>query len=516
MATINGITGSQYAIGTEGYLDRSYQYATSSYEAEDRIRPDLIICPANKDEIAIALKYARSRNIAVAIRTGGHQYSGASSTNAPNIQLDLKSTFKAGDDLSYFEVDNTAFIRTSVSWSLAEFSLFLQKHHAFVPHGQCVDVHLGGHVQTGGYGQLGRSFGLLGDHVISLEIVDHEGAFKEVTKESDPELFHAILGGSPGNLCVITHFTINVYRDQDYVGSRGLKSLYWYNPKTLKRLLDILVEMSEDENFPRNYDYCVSVLSSSNKLLDYFHEIDLDIKMREHHPEIYGKDGDPYWPRMIIVYAQWVPFSPTDVCDMGWFERIRTGSLLGLKVGEKPMSMLSGDWLFRNTREFDYPYVKSTHLTDSKTLGTSGWSSWVAGRVDEIMTKDESRCWISAQFQCFGGKESKFFTNRNNGTAYSWRDSTVCATMDCFYGLGYQQIAEDWHNRNEQEAIGPNGVFCMHDRRVLWGSFDNYNLDATWRCYYEDKAKYDRLRKARRLADPHGVLTPNTFSVARH
>jgi hypothetical protein len=180
------------------------------------------------------------------------------------------------------------------------------------------------------------------------------------------------------------------------------------------------------------------------------------------------------------------------------------------------MSLLSGDWLFRNTREFDYPYVKSTHLTDSKTLGASGWSSWVAGRVDEVMTKDKSRCWISAQFQCFGGKESKFFTNRSNGTAYSWRDSTVCATMDCFYAPGYKQMAEDWHNRNEQEAIGPNCVFCTHDRRVLWGSFDNYNLDATWRCYYEDETKYDRLRKARRLADPHGVLTPNTFSVARH
>ena len=50
-----------------------------------------------------------------------------------------------------------------------------------------------------------RTFGLLGDQVLSLEIIDHEGTIKELTKESDPELFHAILGGSPGNLTVITH-----------------------------------------------------------------------------------------------------------------------------------------------------------------------------------------------------------------------------------------------------------------------------------------------------------------------
>lgn len=52
-------------------------------------------------------------------------------------------------------------------------------------------VHLGGHVQTGGYGQLGRSFGLLGDHVLSLEIIDHEGQEREITKAGDPEMFYA-------------------------------------------------------------------------------------------------------------------------------------------------------------------------------------------------------------------------------------------------------------------------------------------------------------------------------------
>lgn len=54
-----------------------------------------------------------------------------------------------------------------------------------------LQVHLGGHVQTGGYGQLGRSFGLLGDHVLSLEIIDHEGQEREITRAGDPEMFYA-------------------------------------------------------------------------------------------------------------------------------------------------------------------------------------------------------------------------------------------------------------------------------------------------------------------------------------
>ncbi|KAH6680928.1 putative FAD-linked oxidoreductase [Halenospora varia] len=513
MATINGVTGNQYTKDTNGYEDAKYQYATSSYATEHRLEPELIVYPTNKNDIALALKYAKSQKVAVAIRTGGHQYSGASSTVAPNIQLNLSTTFRGPDDRRIFEADGQIFVRTSVSWSLGEFNKYLGQHQLFVPHGQCINVHLGGHVQTGGYGQLGRSFGLFGDHVVSLEIVDHEGNIKEVTTATDKELFSAILGGSPGNLGVITHITIKVYRDQDYLGSRGLKSLYWYNPETLRGLLDILVEMSDDDNFSRNYDYCVSVISSSNELLSWVP--DVDERMRVEHPEIYGKDGNPFWPRMIIVYAQWVPFAKTDVCDMGWFNRIRQHSLFDLPVKTKPMSELTAEWLFRNVREFDHPYVKSTHVTNSKTLATDGWASWVSERIDAIVKPEENRCWLSAQFQCFGGKNSKFTTNAGNGTSYSWRDTTICATLDCFYGPGQKQTAEDWHAINDQEAIGPNGKFSKQDRRVLWGSYGSYDLDASWSYYYEDRAKYDRLRKARSVADPDGVFTPNTFCVAR-
>jgi len=354
---------------------------------------------------------------------------------------------------------------------------------------------------------------LLGDHVISLEIVDWEGNVREVTRESDSELFFALLGGSPGNFGVITHFTLKVYRDKDYVGSRGVKSIYWYEPKALKRLLDILVTMSEDDDFPRNYDFCISVLSSSNKLLDFFPEI--DGKMREHHPEIYGENDLPFWPRLIIVYAQWVPFSKTDVPDKGWFDNVRKGSLFDLPVEVKPMSELASKWLFRNTREFDFPYVKSTHVTNSRTLSKDGWAEWVADRIDTIVKPEANKCYISAQLQCFGGKNSMFHRNADNGTGYSWRDTTLCVTLDCFYDKEHRDVAEDWHQVNEEEGCGPQGKLSKDDRRVLWGSFGSYDLDSLWKSYYEDAGKYERLGTTRRRMDPEGTFTPNTFSVAR-
>lgn len=423
MATIEGVSGKQFALGTKDYPDWQYQYATTTYGADHNMEPGLIIQPKSKQDIKLAVLFARKQKKAIAIRTGGHQYSGASSTSKDNILLDLRDTFQGPDDLAYFEKDDKSYVHASVSWSLGKFNAFLGKHKAFVPHGQCTAVHVGGHVQTGGYGQLGRSFGLFGDHIRSLEIIDHAGEEREITRAGDPEQFYAWLGGSPGNLGVLTHFTVEVHRDADYVGSMGLKALHLYDTKKLKHILQILAEMNDNEEIPRNYDLCVSVLSSSFDILGLMGG--LDNKMEEEHPEIFGEDGNPVWPRMIVVYAQFVPFSKDDKPDMKFFERLRTGCWFQTGVKTKPMSELTADWIFRNTREFDLPYVKRTYLTTSTELSTNGWVDWVVGRMDEVVRPVGNGQWLSAQLQCFGGKHSQFRTNADNGTAFSVRETLI-------------------------------------------------------------------------------------------
>ena len=200
----------------KGAYDRQNSvYASTTYEVEHDMNPGLIVFPKSIPDIALTLQYAEKNKIAVAVRTGGHQYSGASSTGMRNILLDLRNTFEG--DITKTDPDpesnpvpkspNTQ-VRTSVSWSLENFSKWLVSQGLFVPHGECWGVFLGGHVQSGGYGQLIRSFGLLGDHVVSLELVDpHNGpSYKKiVSKEVDPELFYAILGGRS--------FLPNVVRD---------------------------------------------------------------------------------------------------------------------------------------------------------------------------------------------------------------------------------------------------------------------------------------------------------------
>lgn len=140
MESIQGVTGKQFVAGTVKYPEWQYQYATSTHGADHDMKPGMIIQPLNKEDIKRTVLYAKEHKKAIAIRTGGHQYSGASSTGSANIQLDLRTTFQAADDLAYFEKGDKSYVHASVSWALRDFSKFLAKHKVFVPHGQCAEV----------------------------------------------------------------------------------------------------------------------------------------------------------------------------------------------------------------------------------------------------------------------------------------------------------------------------------------------------------------------------------------
>ena len=57
----------------ENYKENAYQYATSSY---DGMAPSLIIYPESLQEILNIVNFAKKNRLGLAIRTGGHQYSG--------------------------------------------------------------------------------------------------------------------------------------------------------------------------------------------------------------------------------------------------------------------------------------------------------------------------------------------------------------------------------------------------------------------------------------------------------
>jgi hypothetical protein len=63
---------------------------------------------------------------------------------------------------------------------------------------------------------------------------------------------------------------------------------------------------------------------------------------------------------------------------------------------------------------------------------------------------------------------------------------------------------------------GPSSPFSKQDRRLLWGSYGDWDLgkQEVWEYYYEDADKYQKLGRARGKADPNGTFTANLFAVS--
>lgn len=107
--------------------------------AYDKMQPKLILVPKSDCDVRQAIKFARRKGVNIAIRTGGHQYSGASSTGGKNIQLDMSEAYR--DTTKDFVVEQRdgeqPIVRVGISFTVSEFFLMMADHGIFVPAGQC-------------------------------------------------------------------------------------------------------------------------------------------------------------------------------------------------------------------------------------------------------------------------------------------------------------------------------------------------------------------------------------------
>ncbi|CAO3569274.1 unnamed protein product [Mortierella alpina] len=504
--------GAVYERGDEGFDSRAYQYATTSYNGAG-MKPAFIVYAQNDADVINAIQLAQTYKLAIAVRTGGHHYCGASSTSGKNIQLDLSKTYTTveWEDPA---VNDYTVVTFGVGTSLGSLNSTLKDHRRFVPTGQCSYVNVGGHAQTGGYGTSARGFGLFADHIQKLRIVtadkeqpEFRWIHRHSESEEEKELFYSVLGGSPGNFGVISHVTLKVHKDEDHPLSRGFRGQVPYNRHVLKNLLDLVLTMGDAEDFPADYDMCITMLSE--------------------RPAQYADSPED---AKIIIFAQWANLEGAgQVYDPAFFNKLM--AILGgpgsmnphgralLEDDAMPMSTLCNQWVFPIVREFQLPYIKNVKVSDlpSTELQARKFTEWVTERIDRIEANTKAaECYVAFQFEYFGGRHSRLAHNGDDGlTSFSWRDSSFLLVLDVFYNGKKPKVrafAEQYQKETELEALGEGGKFSNQDRRLLWGSHDR-NLHAA-RTYYYDQAltKYERLAANKARFDPMGVFTANKFS----
>lgn len=170
----------------------------ASYSKRKQITPQLRVVASSPQAVGRTIRWATGNGVSFAIRSGGHSYEGFSQ-NA-DLVIDVRGMVAI----------QLAADRKSVSIgagaSLGAVYAALEPSHCAIPAGTCFPVGVAGHTLGGGFGLLGRPFGLACDSVLSMELVDASGNILNASGRENPDLFWALRGGGNGSFGVVTKF----------------------------------------------------------------------------------------------------------------------------------------------------------------------------------------------------------------------------------------------------------------------------------------------------------------------
>jgi FAD/FMN-containing dehydrogenase len=170
-----------------------------------------------------------------AIRSGGHNYAGFSTTRG--LLIDVRSMNKVSPDLD----QETVTIQCGANnQNMAD---ALNNTNFAVPSGRCPTVGASGLVLGGGWGFSATHAGLTCDSLIATDIVLANG--RKVTAKSGGEtddLFWALRGGGGGNFGVNTSFTFSL---RDVKEPVTIFNIVWPGEQQV-RMLGMLQKIQND------------------------------------------------------------------------------------------------------------------------------------------------------------------------------------------------------------------------------------------------------------------------------
>jgi FAD/FMN-containing dehydrogenase len=191
--------------------DPGYEAARVLFNTRVRTRPALIAQCADAADVAAAIGFAREAGLPLAVRGGGHHAAGLSLVEGGvvidvgglrAISLDADAgTVTVGPGIGWRDIDKVTYVEHSFTGADG------LQYGLAGPGGECPTVSNAGYSLGGGYGPLGRTFGLGCDHIVAAEVVDASGTVLHVSDDEHPELFWALRGAGGAGFGVVTSLT---------------------------------------------------------------------------------------------------------------------------------------------------------------------------------------------------------------------------------------------------------------------------------------------------------------------
>jgi FAD/FMN-containing dehydrogenase len=183
--------------------DDDYELARRVFNATIDRRPAAIVRAAATADVVRAVEFARSHDLPLAVRGGGHSVAGKSVADGA-LLIDL-SAMKA------IEVDPASrTARAGPGVRLGELDRETQAYGLATPLGTVSDTGIAGLTLGGGIGWINGKHGLSCDNLLSAECVTADARVLTGSRDENEELFWGVRGGG-GNLGVVTSFEYRLH-----------------------------------------------------------------------------------------------------------------------------------------------------------------------------------------------------------------------------------------------------------------------------------------------------------------
>ena len=183
--------------------DSRYDQARLVWNAMIDKRPAIIARPRSADDVIAAVQVARSFNLPIAVRGGGHSVAGRCVCD-DGLVIDFA-------DMKAIHVDPVAKIaRAEPGLRWTEFDRETQAVGLATTGGTIGDTGIAGLTLGGGFGWLEGKFGMTVDNLIAADVVLADGRLVRATSDEHADLFWAIRGGG-GNFGVVTAFEYRLH-----------------------------------------------------------------------------------------------------------------------------------------------------------------------------------------------------------------------------------------------------------------------------------------------------------------
>ena len=184
--------------------DPAYDEARKLWNGMFDKRPAAIARCAGTADVINAVKFARSNDLAVSVRGGGHNVAGKALRDGA-LAIDLTP-------MKGLRVDpktKTARAQGGVTWG--QFDRETVAFDLVSTGGTVSTVGIAGLTLGGGIGWLMRKYGLVSDNLVSVDIVTADGQFLTASESENADLFWAVRGGG-GNFGVVTSFEYRLHK----------------------------------------------------------------------------------------------------------------------------------------------------------------------------------------------------------------------------------------------------------------------------------------------------------------